>query len=100
MLMPFEGEEEAVRLANMVDYGAGRHLDAGYRQGARESPIRCRQARSGLTATNMIPPHAPYGGYKLSGFGRVSGLHCLLDLYTQVKNVHIDISPDYFEWFG
>jgi len=27
-------------------------------------------------------------------------LHCLLDLYTQVKNVQVDLSPDYFEWFG
>ena len=53
-----------------------------------------------INCYNMIPPHAPYGGYKLSGFGRELGLHCLLDLYTQVKNVHIDISPDYFEWFG
>jgi acyl-CoA reductase-like NAD-dependent aldehyde dehydrogenase len=33
----------------------------------------------------MIPPGAPYGGYKKSGFGRELGLHCLLDLYTQVK---------------
>jgi acyl-CoA reductase-like NAD-dependent aldehyde dehydrogenase len=48
----------------------------------------------------MIPPQAPYGGYKLSGFGRELGLHCLLDLYTQVKNVQVDLSPDYFEWFG
>lgn len=100
MLMPFEGEEEAVRLANMVDYG----LAAGvWTQDIGKALRVAHQIQAGkvwINCYNMIPPHAPYGGYKLSGFGRELGLHCLLDLYTQVKNVHIDVSPDYFEWFG
>jgi acyl-CoA reductase-like NAD-dependent aldehyde dehydrogenase len=100
MLMPFEGEAEAVRLANSTDYG----LAAGvWTQDIGKALRVAHQIEAGkvwVNCYNMIPPQAPYGGYKLSGFGRELGLHCLLDLYTQVKNVQVDLSPDYFEWFG
>lgn len=100
LLMPFEGEEEAIRLANSTDYG----LAAGvWTQDIGKALRVAHQIEAGkvwINCYNMIPPQAPYGGYKLSGFGRELGLHCLLDLYTQVKNVQVDLSPDYFEWFS
>ncbi len=100
MLMPFEGEEEAIRLANMTDYG----LAAGIWTQDIGKALRVAHAveagKVWVNCYNMIPPHAPYGGYKQSGNGRELGLHCLLELYTQVKSVQVDISPDYFEWFG
>ncbi len=100
MVMPFEGEEEAVQLANMTDYG----LAAGiWTQDIGKALRVAHQIQAGkvwVNCYNMIPPHAPYGGYKQSGFGRELGLHCLLDLYTQVKSVQVDLDPFYFEWFG
>ncbi len=100
MLFPFEGEEEAVRLANSTEYG----LSAGvWTQDIGKAHRVAHALQAGkvwINCYNMIPPGAPYGGYKKSGFGRELGLHCLLELYTQVKSVQIDLSPDYFEWFG
>lgn len=100
MLMPFEGEEEAIQLANGVDYGLASGI---WTQDIGKALRMAHQVQAGkvwINCYNMIPPHAPYGGYKQSGVGRELGLQCLLDLYTQVKNVQVDISPDYFEWFG
>jgi len=99
-LFPFEGEQEAIALANATEYG----LAAGiWTQDIGKAHRVAHQIQAGkiwINCYNMIPPGAPYGGYKKSGFGRELGLHCLLDLYTQVKNIQIDLSPDYFEWFS
>jgi acyl-CoA reductase-like NAD-dependent aldehyde dehydrogenase len=37
----------------------------------------------------MIDPAAPFGGYKMSGFGREMGKEAI-DLYTQVKTVWVN----------
>jgi len=33
----------------------------------------------------------PYGGYKMSGFGRVSGMEAF-EFYSQTKSVWVDLS--------
>ena len=40
---------------------------------------------------NVFDAAAPFGGYKKSGYGREMGRHAL-DLYTQVKNVVVNLS--------
>jgi phenylacetaldehyde dehydrogenase len=39
---------------------------------------------------NVFDAAAPFGGYKMSGFGREMGRHAL-ELYTQVKNVIVNL---------
>lgn len=39
---------------------------------------------------NIFDAAAPFGGYKLSGFGRDMGVHAL-ESYTQVKNVILQL---------
>jgi acyl-CoA reductase-like NAD-dependent aldehyde dehydrogenase len=38
------------------------------------------------------PLEAPYGGYKQSGMGRELGM-AALELYTEVKNVYVELEP-------
>jgi acyl-CoA reductase-like NAD-dependent aldehyde dehydrogenase len=84
---PFEGEEEAVRFANAVEYGlAGtvwtRDLARGHRVAAR--------VESGLIGVNTpltALPGLPFGGYKASGFGREMAFRETLELYTETKTV-------------
>jgi betaine-aldehyde dehydrogenase len=45
------------------------------------------------------PPEAPFGGYKQSGLGRELSRH-VMDLYTQVKNVVVNLNPEPFDWYG
>jgi betaine-aldehyde dehydrogenase len=90
-VIPFDTEEEALRLANATPYGLSgsiwtRDLGKGLRA--------AKALQSGVISVNSnssVHTEAPFGGYKMSGIGRELGMSAL-DLYTETKNVFIDIS--------
>lgn len=88
-VIPFDDEEEAVRIANDTTYG----LVAGLwtRDVSRAHRVSA-QLEAGLVSVNTFrPTHwtIPYGGYKQSGLGRENGLAALRE-YVEVKSVVID----------
>ena len=91
----FDGEDEAVRLANASEYGLNGSLWS--RDTGRALRV-ARRVRTGTIAVNGLPSastsgvFAPFGGYKRSGLGRELGLHGL-ELYTEVKTVFVDLAP-------
>jgi aldehyde dehydrogenase (NAD+) len=80
-LFPFEGEEEAVRLANGTDFG----LVAGIwtKDGARQHRI-AKRVRAGQVFVNGYGAgggiELPFGGFKKSGHGREKGFEALYDM--------------------
>nr|BAL59667.1 aldehyde dehydrogenase [Candidatus Acetothermum autotrophicum] len=98
-VMAFEGEDEAVQIANSVEYGLAAGIFTQDLGKAVRMAHRVKAGRIWVNCYNMHPASVPYGGMKKSGFGREAGLHCLLDLYTEIKGVQIDTSPDFFDWF-
>ena len=71
-VIPYDGEEEAVRLANDTRYG----LAAAVWSGSDERAMRvAREIRAGQVQVNggADDPTAPFGGFKESGHGRENG---------------------------
>ena len=87
-VIPFEDEEEAIRLANDTIYGLSGSIWT--RNGARALRV-ARQVETGVLSVNSntsVRVATPFGGMKQSGVGRELGPHAL-DYYTEVKNVYI-----------
>jgi aldehyde dehydrogenase (NAD+) len=85
-VIPFDSDEDAIRLANDSDYGLG---GAVYTQDAARANQVARAVATGSFGINryMIAQEVPYGGYKRSGLGRELGPESL-HAYTQVKSIY------------
>jgi len=71
-ILPYEDEEEAVKIANDTDYGL-----SGYVSGEpAHAQAIAKRLRTGMVHINGAGPdfNAPFGGYKKSGNGREWGL--------------------------
>jgi (Z)-2-((N-methylformamido)methylene)-5-hydroxybutyrolactone dehydrogenase len=90
-IIPFDDEEEAVRIANDTVYG----LAAGvWTQSIRRALTMSERLEAGTVWVNTyraVSYMSPFGGYKRSGIGRESGIDAIRD-YLQTKSVWIDIA--------
>jgi aldehyde dehydrogenase (NAD+) len=82
-LIPYEGDDEAVRIANDSSYGL-----AGAVHGEHDHALAvARRIRTGTLSINggvWYGADAPFGGYKMSGIGRQCGIEGL-EIFTETK---------------
>ena len=86
-VIPFDDEEEAIRLANETIYGLSGSIWTG--DGARALRV-ARAIDTGVISINSntsVRVSTPFGGFKQSGVGRELGPDAL-EHYTDVKNVY------------
>ncbi|MBI1817959.1 MAG: aldehyde dehydrogenase family protein [Deltaproteobacteria bacterium] len=86
-IIPYDTEEDAVRIANDTVYGLSGAVWSGDPERAKRV---ARQLRTGQVAINggRYNPLAPFGGYKQSGHGRELGKYGLEE-YLQVKSMQL-----------
>jgi acyl-CoA reductase-like NAD-dependent aldehyde dehydrogenase len=87
-VIPFDTEEEAIRLANDSIYGLSGSVWT--RDGAKALRV-ARAMESGnlsINSNSSVRVTTPFGGFKQSGYGRELGPHAL-EHYTEVKTIYM-----------
>ena len=84
-IIPYENEDDAVRIANDTPYGLAAYVQSGSLERARSV---ARRLRAGNVQINYpdVDRGAPFGGYKQSGNGREWGEFGLNE-YLEIKGV-------------
>ena len=84
-IIPFETEEEAIRIANDTPYGLTNYVQT---QDDEKRRRVARRLRSGMVETNGVglAKGSPFGGYKQSGNGREGGIYGIEE-FLEVKAV-------------
>lgn len=85
VMIPYESEEEAIRIANDTVYGLSGYVYSGDIEHARRV---ARRLRTGMVHLNgaSTDANAPFGGYKQSGNGREWGREGLRE-FLEVKAI-------------
>ena len=86
-IMPYEDEEDAVRIANDSEYGLSGGVWSADEERAKKVAARIRTGQVTINGGTWNPM-APFGGYKQSGHGREAGLYGLEE-YLVTKSLQL-----------
>ncbi len=103
LINKFSGSDEAVALANSVDFGLAACIWSKDLFLAQELARKINAGTVWINTYGMFYNQLPYGGFKQSGFGKELGKEGFLE-YTRLKNVILDQSsegkPLVNYWYG
>lgn len=94
----FKTEEEAIEIANDTMYGLGAGVWTRDAHQLYQVPRAIKAGRVWVNSYHAYPAHAPFGGYKKSGFGRENH-KMMLDHYRQTKNMLISYDKNKLGFF-
>jgi aldehyde dehydrogenase (NAD+) len=92
-IIPCEGLEDAIQIANGIEYGLSSAL---YTKDVNKAFVAMRDLYAGITYINAptigAEVHLPFGGVKATGNGHREGGLGAIDFYTEWKSVYVDYS--------
>jgi aldehyde dehydrogenase len=94
----FKTTEEAIAIANDTMYGLGAGVWTRDAHEIYQVPRAIQAGRVWVNNYHAYPAHAPFGGYKKSGFGRENH-KMMLDHYRQTKNMLISYNKNKLGFF-
>lgn len=98
-VIPFDTEEEALRIANDVKYGLAAYIWTKDIQRAHRLSQRIESGMVWINSQNVRDLRIPFGGTKASGIGREGG-HYSFEFYTEVQVIHVAIGDHPIPKFG
>ncbi|KAG8190574.1 hypothetical protein JTE90_014051 [Oedothorax gibbosus] len=90
-ILSFDSEEEAVCRANSAPYGLAAGVMTNNLQRAHRVASSLQAGIVWINNYNIFPPEVPFGGVKLSGYGRENGMAAIND-FTQLKTVYVEMN--------
>ena len=86
-VIPYDGEDDAIRIANDSEYGLGGSV---WSADSEHATAIARRVESGTVGVNGYMPSlgAPFGGIKASGLGREFGPDAI-GSYQQLKSIYV-----------
>lgn len=92
-IMPFENEDEVVRLANDTDYGLAAGVWTSNLSRAHRVADRLEAGTIWINTYRAMSPMSPRQGFKSSGVGIEHGTETIKE-YTRLKSVWVNTSED------
>ena len=98
-VLKFHDEDDAVRIANEVIYGLAAGVQTRDLKRAHRLAKRLQAGTVWINTWHMIEQNTPFGGYKLSGYGRENGV-AMVEHLTKIKQVWVDLNDFTMDFFG
>ena len=97
--MPFDDEQEAVRLANATEYGLAAYVWTSDLERAHRVAHAVEAGMCWINSHNVRDLRTPFGGVKKSGIGLEGGDYAF-DFYCETEIVHVALGADHIPRFG
>jgi len=91
-VIPFDDEEEAIKIANDTEYGLAATV---WTPDVRRALRMTKAIKAGTVGVNgyQLEPNSPFGGYRQSGLGREGG-RAAIESYTELKTVLLPFTDE------
>src|SRR4029450_3934826 len=86
VMIPYEDDDEAVRISNDSPYGLSGMITSGDLDRGKAIAGRIRTGTLSVNGGLGYGADAPFGGYKQAGIGRQCGIEGL-EIFTETKTV-------------
>ncbi|HEY9784023.1 MAG TPA: aldehyde dehydrogenase family protein [Candidatus Obscuribacterales bacterium] len=90
-VIPFSSMEEVAEQANKTTYGLSGAVWTRDIKKAHKLASHIKAGTIWVNCYNAFDPAVPFGGYKMSGYGRELGKHSI-ELYTNIKSVWVNLA--------